>query len=258
MNSKVLLKENDIISLEKLKKIKENGYEIVPREQIEGTINYSRYKFMIESYCKRCGEIYLREIYDYEINEQNKNCHEFQIKIGKYSSQKYYIEKFHCEKCRNEFKKEYEEFLNNKEVFKFKKIGIMGNGVSFTINDIDFIICFGLGYTINFKNGKKFNVYDIDIVEQSLGEKYSNIFKVYSADGRKEVLGLFYGNLLEEKEEDSLQILISKLEKIGFERGDELEYICGYPVFRHKDFIIKKKNYQDRECFYKINAYDLI
>lgn len=258
MNSKVLLKENDIISLEKLKKIKENGYEIVPREQIEGTINYSRYKFMIESYCKRCGEIYLREIYDYEINEQNKNCDEFQIKIGKYSSQKYYIEKFHCEKCRNEFKKEYEEFLNNKEVFKFKKIGIMGNGVSFTINDIDFIICFGLGYTINFKNGKKFNVYDIDIVEKSLGEKYSNIFKVYSADGRKEVLGLFYGNLLEEKEEDSLQILISKLEKIGFERGDELEYICGYPVFRHKDFIIKKKNYQDRECFYKINAYDPI
>lgn len=257
MNSKVLLKENDIISLEKLKKIKENGYEIVPREQIEGTINYSRYKFMIEGYCKRCGEIYLREIYDYEINEQNKNYHEFQIKIGKYSSQKYYIEKFHCEKCRDEFKKEYEEFLNNKKIFKFKKIGIMGNGVSFSINDIDFIICFGLGYTINFKNGKKFNVYDIDIVEQSLSEKYSNIF-AYSADGRKEVLGLFYGNLLEEKEEDSLQILISKLEKIGFERGDELEYICGYPVFRHKDFIIKKKNYQDRECFYKINAYDPI
>lgn len=74
----------------KIKKIKENGYEIVPREQIEETINYSRYKFMIESYCKRCGEIYLREIYDYEINEQNKNCHEFQIKIGKYISQKYY------------------------------------------------------------------------------------------------------------------------------------------------------------------------
>lgn len=213
---------------------------------------------MIESHCKRCGEIYKREIYDHEINEQNEKYYGFQIKIGKYSSQKYYIEKLHCEKCCNEFKKEYEEFLDNKEIFKFKKIGIMGNGVSFSINDIDFIICFGLGYLITFKNGKKFSVYGVDIVEQVLSEKYSNIFKVYSADGRKEVLGLFYGSLLEEREDDSLQILISKLEKIGFERGDELEYTCGYPVFRHEDFIIKKKNYQDKECYYKVRTYEPI
>lgn len=262
MNKKVLLKEDDFISLEKLKKIKENGYEIIPRKEIEGIINHSLYKFMVESYCKRCGKIYIKDIYDYEINneieEQDEKNSKFKIKIGKYSSQKYQIEKYHCKKCCKDFENEYENFLENKTIFKLKKIGIMGNGVSFLINDIDFLVCFGLGYLITFKNGKKFEVYSIDIIEEFINKKYSTIFKVYSADGRKEILSSFYGSLLEEKDENTLQILISKLEKIGFEQGDDLEYSCGYPVFRHKDFIIKNKDYKDKECFYKVNAYEAI
>lgn len=262
MNKKVLLKENDFISLEKLKKIKENGYEIIPREQIKGKINYSIYKFTIESYCERCGEIYIKNIYDYEINyeieEKNKKDSKFQIKIGKYHNQKNKIKKIHCEKCCEYFENEYKNFLENKNIFKLKKIGILGNGVSFSIEDIDFIVCFGLGYTLVFKNGKKFSVYSTDIVEQVIGMKYNTIFEIYSADARKEILESFYGNLLEENEENTLQILISKLKKIGFEQGNDLEYSCGYPVFRDKNFIIKKKNYQDRESFYKVNAYEPI
>lgn len=260
---KILLKENEFIDLEKLKKIKENGYEIIAREEIPGIKNYSSYKFKIESICSDCKKIYIKEIEDYkineEINEQNNNYSSRKIKIGKYSDYKYSLKNFYCDECCDKLKKEYEQYIENKEIFKFKKIGIIGKGVSFSYTDVDFIVCFGLGWLIAFKNGKKFNVYSEYTIKDYLSgniKEYDELFSFYSADARKEMLNSFYGELLEEKDENSLEILIKKLKKIGFENGNELEYLYRYYVYRHKDSIIRIKNYKSKECFYKVDLYE--
>ena len=59
-----------------------------------------------------------------------KKNSKFKIKIGKYSSQKYQIEKYHCKKCCKDFENEYENFLekiqqrNSKKVDDYYKLEI--------------------------------------------------------------------------------------------------------------------------------------
>ena len=126
------------------------------------------------------------------------------------------------------------------KIYKMKRTGIKGKGISFKINDI---LCYGnngfFGYLF-LKNGKIFKIiYDWHF--KDIGD-YDGLMKL-SADARKEELGVYYKTL--DNRENIMEEVIKKMvanknfTEIFFNDGG-METL-GYVVLE-KGFSLKYRN----------------